>query len=281
MSGAFDVRTAWRSDGGRRERNEDRAVLRANGRRVVALVADGAGGHADGAEASRRAAARIERALDDAGALFTRDALDDAVLAAHAEVRSGREATDGSGGGSRDGAVEADIGGDDVSARMHSTVVVLWLDTDRASCLWSHVGDSRLYRVRGGRAEALTVDDSVVQRMVDAQLITAAQAEQHPKRSQLIAALGIDGAVEPHTSEAAEPLVDEDAYLLCSDGWWGALDADAIAESRAAAPSPDDWLAAMQAAIEARADPRQDNFSAVAVWVHASSGETTRPMSTL
>ena len=222
------------------------------------MLADGAGGHRGGAEASRRAVDALEAALCDEDAEFSPASLTAAVLAAHEEVQSAQDQAHG-------------------IARMHSTVVVLWIDLDRASALWSHVGDSRLYRVRQGVAIALTSDDSIVQRMVDAGLITTEQAESHPQKNQLIAALGIEDGVEPHTVPAPHGLLEGDAFLLCSDGWWGALDEDGISAALAHAAGPDDWLATMQEVIEALAAPRQDNFSAVAVWVRDPI-ESTRAM---
>ena len=114
--------------------------------------------------------------------------------------------------------------------------------------------------------------------MVDAGLITAAQAESHPQKNQLIAALGIEDGVEPHTVAAPDGLLEGDAFLLCSDGWWGALDDDddrrrARARQRARTTG---WTL-MQQVIEALAAPRQDNFSAIAVWVRDPI-ESTRPM---
>jgi serine/threonine protein phosphatase PrpC len=158
---------------------------------------------------------------------------------------------------------------------MHSTVVVLWIDLRRANALWSHVGDSRLYRVRDGVAVLLTSDDSVVQRMVDAGLMSAEQAGTHPQKNQLLAALGVEDDVEPHTASAA--LRDGDAFLLCSDGWWDALDAAAIADDLARSDGPHDWLEAMHERIRARAAPRQDNFSAIALCLR-DGGEATRPI---
>jgi PPM family protein phosphatase len=113
----------------------------------------------------------------------------------------------------------------------------------------------------------LTSDDSVVQRMVDAGLLTPQQALVHPNKSQLVAALGIDDELEPHTVAQAVPLEPGDAFLLCSDGWWGALEEEAILRSLADADTPEEWLDAMQRHIEAQAAPRQDNFSAIAAWV--------------
>jgi len=258
VSTALDIVTASRSEVGQRKSNEDKVRVCREGSRWVAVLADGAGGHRGGAEASRRAVDALEAALCDEGAEFSAAALTAAVLAAHDDVQAAQDASHG-------------------ISRMHSTVVVLWIDLDRQSALWSHVGDSRLYRVRRGVVTPLTSDDSVVQRMVDAGLITAAQAESHPQKNQLIAALGIEEGVEPHTVPAPHGLLEGDAFLLCSDGWWGALDDGTIAAALARANGPDEWLTLMQQVIEALAAPRQDNFSAIAVWVRDPI-ESTRPM---
>ena len=258
MSTSLDIAAASRSEVGQRKSNEDKVRVCREGSRWVAVLADGAGGHRGGAEASRRAVAALEAALCNEDAEFTAAALTAAVVAAHDDVQSAQDVSHG-------------------LSRMHSTVVVLWVDLDRQSALWSHVGDSRLDRVRRGVATALTSDDSVVQRMVDAGLITAAQAESHPQKNQLIAALGIEEGVEPHTVPAPHGLVEGDAFLLCSDGWWGALDDETIAVALDRAHGPDEWLTLMQQVIEALAAPRQDNFSAIAVWV-CDPSESTRPM---
>jgi len=160
---------------------------------------------------------------------------------------------------------------------MHATLVALWIDVERDRALWSHVGDSRLYRVRHGELERLTDDDSVVQRMLEAGMLSAQQAEAHPQRNQLIAALGVDDEVEPHTCDAPVPLREGDAFLLCSDGWWGSIGREANVAALADAATPDEWLGAMRDGIEALRRVRQDNFSAIAVWV-GDVAEMTRPM---
>ena len=258
MSASFDIAAASRSEVGQRKSNEDKVRVCREGSRWVAVLADGAGGHRGGAEASRRAVEAVESALCDEDADFSAAALTAAVVAAHDDVQAAQGVPHGVSG-------------------MHTTVVVLWIDLDRQSALWSHVGDSRLYRVRRGVVTPLTSDDSVVQRMVDAGLITAEQAESHPQKNKLIAALGIEDGVEPHTVPSPHGLLEGDAFLLCSDGWWDVVDDRAIATALAHATGPDDWLALMQEMIEAYAAPRQDNFSAVAVWVRDRI-ESTRPM---
>ncbi len=260
MNPVIDVSVASRSERGQRSGNEDKVLVGRDGSRTLAIVADGAGGHVGGAEASARAVEALEASLQDPRTLFSADALSRAIQSAHTGICAASAR--------RPGARSVD--------RMHTTVVVLWVDSVRQRALWAHVGDSRLYRVRAGAVELLTRDDSIVQRLVDAGLISDSQAETHPQKNQLIAALGIDDDVDPHTVEPT-PLRDGDAYLLCSDGWWGAVRDGDIVDTLADAASPEEWLALMQARVEAVAAPRQDNFSAVGLWV-GDPTEVTQPM---
>lgn len=236
------------SERGQRTRNEDRVCTCMHRGRWLAVLADGAGGHHGGDEASRRAVEALPHALQADTASFDAASLTRAVVAAHRHVRAGQAHAD-----------DPD--------RMHSTVVALWIDAENSSALWAHVGDSRLYLVRRGVLRQLTTDDSVVQRMVEAGILTERQALVHPNKGQLIAALGIDDDVEPHTLRAATPLQAGDAFLLCSDGWWGSLDEAEILARLSDADTPQEWLAGMQRCIEARGNPRQDNFSAIAAWL--------------
>ena len=244
----LEIAVASRSECGQRSRNEDRVAVCRNGAHWLAVLADGAGGHRGGAEAARCAVDHVQQVLRGADGRFEAETLTRAVLATHQHMldaqRSGAE-----------------------PRGMHTTLVVLWIDAASGHALWSHVGDSRLYVVRRGTLRQLTTDDSVVQRMVDAGLLTVQQALVHPYKNQLVAALGIEGELEPHTQPSAVRLEPGDAFLLCSDGWWGALNEAAILGCLADADTPEEWLAAMQDRIEARAQPRQDNFSAIAAWV--------------
>ncbi len=244
----LEIAVATRSERGQRELNEDQVRVACERPRWMGVLADGAGGHRGGAEASRRAVEYVELALHEAAPEFNAGSLTAAVVATHRHVLGAQQPAESLG-------------------RMHSTLVVLWIDTVAGSALWSHVGDSRLYVARRGALRLLTSDDSVVQRMVDAGLLTPQQALVHPNKSQLIAALGIDDELEPHTVAHAVPLEEGDAFLLCSDGWWGSLDEAGILASLSGAGTPEQWLDAMQRRIEAQAQPRQDNFSAIAAWV--------------
>ena len=79
-----------------------------------------------------------------------------------------------------------------------------------------HIGDSRMYRLRGEAFVQLTEDHSLVQEQVNAGLITLEQAKVARNKNLVTRALGIDSAVELELSEHAVEIGDK--YLLCSDG---------------------------------------------------------------
>jgi serine/threonine protein phosphatase PrpC len=251
------IRIVSCSEPGARSHNED-AVRHGTARSGhYAVLADGAGGHQRGAEAAQRAVDCIERLLRDDTVGFSPANLTRIVQLAHWEVQRHQQS-------------------DDINARMHCTIVLLWIEPEVAHVMWSHVGDSRLYRIRHGRTDIVTSDDSVVHRMVQAGLITADQSQQHPQKNQLLAALGVAEEIEPHTVARPVELLEGDAFLLCSDGWWEAFDDAELAASLSRALAPQDWLDDMRSRITALAKPRQDNFSAIAVWV-GDPGEVTDP----
>ena len=254
----FDITIATCSDRGGRAANEDALRCGQAEDTHYAVLADGAGGHERGAEAARRVVELLQAGLRAAAAAFTPARLTRALLSAHAELQREQRGARG-------------------QRRMHSTVVVLWIDSRAGRALWSHVGDSRLYRLRYGGVDRVTADDSVVQRMLESGALTPRQAQEHPLKNQLLAAVGMQDPMDPHTLAEAVELQDGDAFLLCTDGWWGALaDAD-ISATLAETDTPQAWLDAMRGLIDARGRPGQDNFSAVAVWV-SDPAESTRAM---
>ena len=80
----------------------------------------------------------------------------------------------------------------------------------------AHIGDSRLYRLRGESMEQVTRDHSLLQEQLDSGLITPEEAKLSQNKNLVTRALGIDPVVEPevHVYET-QP---DDTYLLCSDG---------------------------------------------------------------
>jgi serine/threonine protein phosphatase PrpC len=246
-----------RSEVGARSRNEDYVQFGAVESGWYAVLADGAGGHSNGAVASDLV---VRIATHELRSRVAREslqpqALGEVAIAANEALNRQQSGAQG-------------------HQRMHATLVILWIDGALQHALWSHVGDSRLYVLRRGRVDRVTRDDSVVQTMVDAGLLAPEQAREHPNRNQLIAALGSEEPLEPHLSDAFE-LRDGDAFLLCSDGWYDMLAESDIEETLARAASVEDWLSAMQHIVHERQRPNQDNYSAIAVWI-GNPAENTR-----
>ncbi|MEA2041479.1 MAG: protein phosphatase 2C domain-containing protein, partial [Bacteroidota bacterium] len=103
--------------------------------------------------------------------------------------------------------------------RMGTTVVLLVVKEDKI--YFGYVGDSRIYIMSSGKLYRLTKDHSYVQKLIDNGIISEDKAETHPKKSQLLKALGIAETVEPEVCD--EPVLPKtgDKFLLCSDGLTG------------------------------------------------------------
>ena len=80
----------------------------------------------------------------------------------------------------------------------------------------AHVGDSRLYRLRGEHFEQITRDHSLLQELVDRGFYTEEEAKNSNKKNVVTKALGVDADVAPEVQE--EVCLENDVYLLCSDG---------------------------------------------------------------
>ncbi|MFT3858215.1 MAG: protein phosphatase 2C domain-containing protein [Aquabacterium sp.] len=249
------LEVASRSEVGARSYQEDDLRLGTSGPRLFAIVSDGAGGHSNGAMASDIVVRTTQLGLQRA-TVFNAAVIEAAIEEANEVLNAGQQ-------------------GAKSHQRMHATVVTLWLDMEASEALWAHVGDSRLYRVRQGCAEQLTVDDSVVQHMVDAGFIKPEDAKHHPKKNQLLAAMGSEETPHVHVPRQPEGLRDGDAFLLCTDGWWDQLELDDIERTMLDADHPSHWLDQMAAIVASRQVVNQDNYTAVAVWV-GNPAEITR-----
>jgi protein phosphatase len=95
------------------------------------------------------------------------------------------------------------------------TTLVMALLCDNQICV-AHIGDSRLYRQRGGELEQLTRDHSLLQEQIDSGMISKEMARRSQNKNLVTRAVGIEPDVdaEINTFEVAEG----DVFLLCSDG---------------------------------------------------------------
>ena len=109
-------------------------------------------------------------------------------------------------------------------AGMGTTIVAAVFHGSRVSI--AHIGDSRCYRLRGGRFEQLTRDHSLLQEQIDSGQITADQARFSLNKNLVTRALGIEAIVPADISEyRVEP---DDIYLLCSDGLTDMVDTEIV-----------------------------------------------------
>jgi PPM family protein phosphatase len=109
-------------------------------------------------------------------------------------------------------------------AGMGTTVAAVLSAGERLTI--ANVGDSRVYRLRGGKLEQLSVDDTMAALMVNEGVIQPESAPAHPMRGILMQAIGLHGDVDPHVRE--EAALGGDLIMICSDGLYGAMDAAAI-----------------------------------------------------
>ena len=97
---------------------------------------------------------------------------------------------------------------------MGTTVVAGLFHDNRI--IMAHVGDSRMYRLRGERFEQVTLDHSLLQELVDRGFYTPEEAQRVTNKNYVTRALGVEPTVDVEIRE--EPVLRGDCYVLCSDG---------------------------------------------------------------
>ncbi len=107
---------------------------------------------------------------------------------------------------------------------MGTTAVAVWVRNGKA--YMTHVGDSRIYLLRGKKLHQLTEDHSRVNEMVKQGVITAEQARYHPARNVITRAIGTQDSIKMDT--LVKDIQEGDTFLLCSDGLSNKVDPDVI-----------------------------------------------------
>lgn len=204
------IEVAGLSDlGCQRENNEDSysywepasdAEFARKGR--LAIVADGMGGHEGGQEASRIAVEAILETYSTRPGTDPQAVLTAGFQEAHQRIQSYA-------------AVHSKLRG------MGTTATAVALVANHL--YYAHIGDSRLYRVSRAEVVRLTHDHSYVGRLVESGVITPEEAEAHPQRNILTAALGAGIEISVEAPAAPIPLTSGENLVLCTDGLWGQL----------------------------------------------------------
>lgn len=191
-----------RTDTGRvRDHNED--SVSAAPEIALAVLADGMGGHNAGEVASALAVNTILDHMragcagvgEDADEPSRVELLRSSVEAAHDAIRQ-----------------KAD--GQPQYEGMGTTVVACLVHGDRM--IVAHVGDSRLYRLRGGKLDQVTRDHSLIEDLIAKGFYSREEARQNVRRNILTRALGSGDTIQVETG--SQPVAAGDIFLLCSDG---------------------------------------------------------------
>jgi len=201
-----------------RERSENQDAFGSNRRPGFGsfFVCDGMGGHAGGSTASRLAVSVIEQRLAESQ-LPPRERIEQAIREANDAIHD-------------KAARERELRG------MGTTIVFVGIDEERSEAYVAHVGDSRVYHLRGSILRRVTKDHTMVQRLVDEGLLTEEQAEHHPNSNIISRSLGGRPEVEVEFTDAPMAIQDGDLFVLCSDGLHGLVTEMEIARIAAAMP---------------------------------------------
>ena len=195
------------SDIGGRSEQQDRidTLSSESGDTHLVIVADGMGGHRDGALAAQ---AVIETAKHhfNAGPLSDpRAFLEHLCLESHKSI--------------------SNLGGDEQQSP-GSTCVLLYLNGPEA--YWAHVGDSRMYHFSSDELLNRTQDHSVAQLMVAEGRLSEADVHTSALQNQLYMRLGGNNIPEPDFG--ASEVRDSELFVLCSDGFWTYVSPDEVVE---------------------------------------------------
>ncbi len=171
---------------------------------ILAVVADGAGGHVGGAQASQTAVATMERYWQDklAAGVSPDEAaeiLTQAVQQAHTDIIQNA--------------------GGNAALSGKSAFVAVYLHDGYYTCV--NVGDCRAYVTSQGQWKQLSIDDSLLRILVDKGEVTPIEAKNHPDQNILTQALGTESKIKPHVSHGTYS--EQDSFLLCCDGLWNQL----------------------------------------------------------
>lgn len=177
---------------------------------VVAVVADGMGGHKGGKVASSTVAECIQSAAYE-NDFFSRSVVELKEIIRETVARANEEVYN------RSNSEEALCG-------MGTTLVMCVASQDRTVC--ANIGDSRMYLLSDSILTQITKDHSLVQNLIDKGQITNQEALIHPNRNVITKAVGTDKCVEPDFFECNAK--KGDFLILCSDGLTNMVSEDDI-----------------------------------------------------
>jgi len=232
---------------GSREDNQDRVAVAVAEHASLLLVVDGMGGHAEGARA-----AEITRQVLLETFWHTPQPLFDPLGFLHLTLGRAHEEV-------------VRIGMQlPLEQRPRATCAVCLVQ--QSTAWWAHIGDSRVYQLRGGAVLARTRDHSHVELLLREGLITPEQAHTHPMRNFVECCLGGDPILSDMTLSGRRPLQPQDVLLLCTDGFWSGTRDEEMGSLLTSTGTPlSELLTAMSQCAVANCGPASDNTTAAAL----------------
>lgn len=251
------VELAQRSDPGRdpdKQVNEDSCGYAETRFGHLCVVCDGMGGHANGSEASNLALSTIFECFkkapvrhDLSAGARGRELLRQAIMVSNKRVY--------------------EMGDTTKQGRPGSTAVAILMHPEGTEV--AHVGDSRCYLIHGREIFQITKDHSIVQKLLDAEVLTPAQAAVHPEANRILRALGSAPDVDTEVRAQTIPYIAGDTFVLCSDGLSDLVEPPEILRVVTSAPAPQ---AVDQLIDLANARGGYDNISVMILRARDSSG---------
>lgn len=232
---------------GNRTENQDRVDLIANGESLLMVVADGMGGHAHGARAAEVTVATLKESFAEMAlpVFDPQGFLTLALARAHERV------------------VKL---GDGVALDQKPRATCAVCLVQDGGSYWAHVGDSRIYQLRGGKIKARTRDHSHVELLLREGLIAESEMRSHPMRNFVECCLGGDAPLPDMSVTARNKLEPGDVLLVCTDGLWSGLaDGDLAEVARDARTPIDNVVRVLANRAVAKNSPHSDNTSITAV----------------
>jgi serine/threonine protein phosphatase PrpC len=238
----MNISISYYSEKGKRPKNEDAVSLLESSNGLLAIVADGLGGHDDGEIAS-------QQAVNTMNLLLSPNQPDESKM-----IEAIQQAS-------------RDIFAQQKSTRnMLTTVAALWVSNTYA--IAANVGDSRIYQFRNGKIIYQSLDHSVAQMAVLVGELDQSEIRTSKDRNRLVRVLGNEKA--PKVDIKCLSVRQDDCFLLCSDGFWEAVTEEKMIETMLNANTADQWLSDMRRIVEKTNKPNQDNHTAIALTINKS-----------
>lgn len=241
----------YTNPGGRQD-NEDRADYRIEADGGLFILADGLGGHQDGAVASALVVQSFLERWDQQESFGDGEDLElgawlmDGILEANRAILDAQK---------------------ERNSNMKSTAVALAMSGSQ--CAWVHTGDSRLYYLTGGQIFPATQDHSVSFKKYLAGEISREDINFDDDRASLLRVVGDLNRCQPDKGEpeGGGVVCPGDAFLLCSDGFWEYLYDEEILIDYLKAETPEHWAELMLLRVLPRLTKGTDNLTLLTVFV--------------